>query len=141
MSSLQVILDTNVLYAGLRSRRGASFKLLKNLEIGQFELNLSVPLVLEYEEVLLRKASTLPFTSREIGQLLDNLCRIANLHEVHFLWRTILNDPKDDMILDLAVRANCQYIVTYNIRDFIGVNQFGIKAVTAKEFLKIIEVI
>src|SRR5690625_118821 len=141
MSSLQVILDTNVLYAGLRSRRGASFKLLKNLEIGQFELNLSVPLVLEYEEVLLRKASTLPFTSREIRQLLDNLCRIANLHEVHFLWRTILNDPKDDMILDLAVRANCQYIVTYNIRDFIGVNQFGIKAVTAKEFLKIIEVI
>jgi predicted nucleic acid-binding protein len=64
-----------------------------------------------------------------------------SLHEVHFLWRPILNDPKDDMILDLAVRANCQYIVTYNIRDFTGVNQFGIHAVTAREFLKTIEVI
>lgn len=141
MKPIQIVLDTNVLYAGLRSRRGASFKLLKHLETGRFELNLSVPLVLEYEEVLIRKEPTLNFTPEEIGKLLDYLCRIANLHEVHFLWRPILNDPKDDMILDLAVRANCQYIVTYNTRDFSGVNKFGIQAVTAKDFLKIIEVI
>lgn len=141
MKPIQIVLDTNVLYAGLRSRRGASFKLLKHLETGRFELNLSVPLVLEYEEVLIRKEPTLNFTPEEIGKLLDYLCRIANLHEVHFLWRPILNDPKDDMILDLAVRANCQYIVTYNTRDFSGVNKFGIKAITAKEFLKSIEVI
>jgi predicted nucleic acid-binding protein len=57
------------------------------------------------------------------------------------LWRPVLNDPKDDMILDLAVRANCQYIVTYNTRDFTGVNQFGIQALTAQEFLKTTEVI
>jgi len=139
MSPIQIVLDTNVLYAGLRSRRGASFKLLKHLESGRFELNLSVPLVLEYEEVLFRKESTLNFTPKEIGKLLDYLCRIANLHEVHFLWRPILNDP--DMILDLAVRANCQYIVTYNIRDFTGVTQFGIQAISAQEFLKTIEVI
>ena len=114
---------------------------MKHLETGQFELNLSVPLVLEYEEVLIRKEPTLNFTPEEIGKLLDYLCRIANLHEVHFLWRPILNDPKDDMILDLAVRAKCQYIVTFNTRDFSGVNQFGIKAISAKEFLKSIEVI
>jgi len=141
MNTIQIVLDTNVLYAGLRSRRGASFKLLKHLETGRFELNLSVPLVLEYEEVLIRKEPTLNFTPEEIRKLLDYLCRIANLHEVYFLWRPILNDPKDDMILDLAVRANCQYIVTYNIRDFTDVNQFGIKPVTVKEFLQSIEVI
>jgi putative PIN family toxin of toxin-antitoxin system len=141
MMPVQIVLDTNVLYAGLRSRRGASFKLLKHLETGRFELNLSVPLVLEYEEVLLRKEPTLNFTPEEIGKLLDYLCRIANLHEVHFLWRPILNDPKDDMILDLAIRANCPYIVTYNIRDFTGADQFGIQAANAPEFLKTIEVI
>jgi len=141
MNTIQIVLDTNVLYAGLRSRRGASFKLLKHLETGRFELNLSVPLVLEYEEVLIRKEPTLNFTPEEIRKLLDYLCRIANLHEVYFLWRPILNDPKDDMILDLAVRANCQYIVTYNIRDLTDVDQFGIKPVTAKEFLQSIEVI
>jgi putative PIN family toxin of toxin-antitoxin system len=141
MKLIQIVLDTNVLYAGLRSNRGASFKLLKHLGSRIFEINLSVPLVLEYEEVLLRKQSTLNFTEEEIEQILDYFCSIANLHEVHFLWRPILNDPKDDMILDLAVRANCRYIVTYNTRDFSGVNKFGIQAVTAQEFLKIIEVI
>jgi len=141
MKPFQIVLDTNVLYAGLRSKRGASYKLLEHLNSGKFEINLSVPLVLEYEEVLLRKQSTINFTDKELGQILDYLCRIANLHEVHFLWRPILNDPKDDMILDLAVRANCRHIVTYNTRDFSGVNQFGIQVATAQEFLKEIEVI
>jgi len=141
MKPIQIVLDTNVIYAGLRSKRGASFKLLQHLESGLFELNLSVPLVLEYEEVLLRKKSTLVFTEQEIAQLLDYLCQLSNLHEVHFLWRPILNDPNDDMILDVAVRANCEFIVTYNKRDFTGVNQFGINVVTAQEFLKLIEVI
>ena len=95
---MQIVLDTNVIYSGLRSRHGASFKLLEQLNSRRFEINLSVPLVLEYEEVLLRKEVTLNFSPEEIGQLLDYLCRIANLHEVHFLWRPVLNDPKDDMI-------------------------------------------
>ncbi|TVQ65882.1 MAG: putative toxin-antitoxin system toxin component, PIN family [Balneolaceae bacterium] len=141
MEPFQIVLDTNVLYAGIRSKRGASYKLLKHLNSGKFEINLSVPLVLEYEEVLLRKQPTLNFTDKEIGQILDYLCHIANLHEVYFLWRPILKDPKDDMILDLAVRSNCQYIVTYNTRGFSGVNQFGVQVVTAQEFLKAIEVI
>lgn len=141
MSPVQIVLDTNVIYAGLRSSRGASYKLLKQLGTGRFEINLSVPVALEYEEILLRNEHTLNLTINEIGQVLDYLCSIANLHDIHFLWRPILNDSKDDMILDLAVRANCQYVVTYNARDFVGVNQFGIQTVTAKEFLTIIEVI
>lgn len=141
MKPIQVVMDTNVLYSGLRSNRGASYKLLKHLNSGIFEINLSVPLVLEYEEILIRKQSTLNFNKVEIGQILDYLCSVANLHEVHFLWRPVLNDPKDDMILDLAVRANCRYIVTYNTRDFTGVNKFGLQAITTQEFLKIIKVI
>lgn len=141
MRPIQIVLDTNVLYTGLRSNRGASHKLLKHLNSRIFEINLSVPLVLEYEEILIRKQSTLNFNKVEIGQILDYLCSVANLHEVHFLWRPVLNDPKDDMILDLAVRANCRYIITYNTRDFSGVNKFGLQAITAQEFLKILEVI
>ncbi len=130
-----------MLYAGLRSKRGASYKLLKHLNSGKFEINLSVPLVLEYEEVLLKKQPTLNFTEKEIGQILDYICQIANLHEVYFLLRPILNDPKHDMILDPGVRSDCQYIVTYNTRDFTGVNQFRIQVVTAQKFLKTLEVI
>lgn len=139
MNALQIVLDTNVVYAALRSKRGASYRLLSLLESDKFEINLSVPLVIEYEDVLKRKQDTLTFSVVRIGQFLDYLCIVGNWHEVFFLWRPILNDPEDDMILELAVRADCQYIVTYNKQDFQGVDKFGIQLATAKEFLQIIK--
>lgn len=138
MSVHQIVLDTNIIYSALRSRRGASYRLLSLLDSAKFEINLSVPLVIEYEDVLLGKIHTLNFSEPQIGQFLDYLCVIGNWHEVYFLWRPILKDPADDMILELAVRANCKYIVTYKKTDFQGVNKFDIKPVTAKEFLQII---
>jgi putative PIN family toxin of toxin-antitoxin system len=134
----QIVIDTNIIYSALRSRRGASYRLLSLLDSPKFETNLSVPLVIEYEDVLLRKIQTLNINESEIGQFLDYLCLVGNWHEVYFLWRPILKDPKDDMILELAVRANCNYIITYNKADFQGVDTFDIKLATAKEFLQII---
>jgi predicted nucleic acid-binding protein len=113
--------------------------LLSLLHSGKFEINLSVPLILEYEDVLKRKQPTLTVSNEQIDQFLDYLCQIGNCHDVYYLWRPILRDPGDDLILELAVRANCKYIVTYNKPDFDGVDEFGILAVTAREYLKIIE--
>jgi putative PIN family toxin of toxin-antitoxin system len=137
MSNLpQVVLDTNVIYSGLRSRRGASFKLLSLLGSGRFEIHLSVPLVLEYEEVLQEKRRNLGLTEADVADVLDYLCQVAGLHEIHFLWRPRLKDPDDEMILELAVGASCDYIVTYNKQDFPGVEKFGVELVTAKELLQ-----
>ena len=137
MSNLpQVVLDTNVIYSGLRSRRGASFKLLSLLGSGRFEIHLSVPLVLEYEEVLQEKRRDLGLTEADIADVLDYLCQVAGLHEIHFLWRPRLKDPDDEMILELAVGSSCDYIVTYNKQDFPGVEKFGVELVTAKELLQ-----
>lgn len=138
MKPKQVVLDTNIIYASLRSKRGASFKLISLLGSGKFELNLSVPLVIEYEEVLERERKHLGLSRADVGNFLDYLCEVANLHEVYYLWRPHLKDPKDEMVLELAVRSESQYIVTYNKRDFQGVEAFGIEMVTAKEFLQAI---
>jgi predicted nucleic acid-binding protein len=51
----QVVVDTNVLVAALRSRRGASFQLIRSIGLGLFTPNISVALALEYESVLRRK--------------------------------------------------------------------------------------
>ena len=138
MEPIQVVLDTNILVSSLRSQRGASFKLISLLGTDAFEINLSVPLVLEYEEVLRRQKRCLRLTQTAISDLLDYLCTVANLHEIHFLWRPTLPDPGDDLVLDLAANAGCRYIVTYNTRHFQGVETFGIEPVTAKELLVII---
>ena len=79
-----VVLDTNVLVAAFRSKRGASYRLL-----------------------------------------------------------SLLGDRRwleDEFILELAVAGHCHCIVTYNRRDFEGIErQFGIRPVTPGEFLAIIE--
>jgi len=54
MPTPQIVIDTNVIIAGLRSRKGVAFKLLELIGTDLFSIHLSVPLVLEYEEVLLR---------------------------------------------------------------------------------------
>lgn len=138
MEPFQLVLDTNILVSSLRSQRGASFKLISLLGKDAFEINLSVPLVLAYEEVLRRQKRTLGLTQTAISDLLDYLCTVANLHEIHFLWRPTLPDPGDDLVLDLAANAGCRYIVTYNKRHFQGAGAFGIEPVTAKELLAII---
>jgi predicted nucleic acid-binding protein len=101
--------------------------LLSLIEDGRFKLNLSVALLLEYEDVLKRANSGVGLTHQEIDDVLDFLCSQANLCEIFYLWRPTLNDPKDDFILELAFESGCEYIVTYNVKDFSGVEDFGIK--------------
>jgi putative PIN family toxin of toxin-antitoxin system len=142
MSALQIVVDTNVVFAGLRSRRGASHLLLQ--EIGQsqaFRIHLSVPLVLEYEEVAKRNSRALGLSHSDIDDVLDYLCSVAGLHDIYYLWRPYLKDPDDDMLLELAVMAECQRIVTFNEGDFHGIEQFGIRAISPQEFLSEIGVI
>ena len=141
MSIPQVIIDTNIMVAGLRSRKGSAFRLLTLVGTGLFEIHLSVPLVLEYEEVLLRQLPNLQVNQVDIENLIDFHCSVAQHHQIFFLWRPYLRDPKDDMILELAVKASCQRIITYNIRDFIGVEKFGLQAVKPANFLQSIGVL
>jgi putative PIN family toxin of toxin-antitoxin system len=136
MAVLQIVVDTNVFYAGLRSRHGASHLLLEEIGRNQaFQIHLSVPLVLEYEEIAKRNARSLGLTHTDTDDILDYLCSVAGLHDVYYLWRPYLPDPEDDMLLELAVKAGANRIVTFNQRDFRGVEQFGLRAVTPQNFL------
>lgn len=140
MKNPQIVIDTNVFIAALRSRQGAAYKLLALIDSEKFETNVSVPLILEYEDAAKRLIGTpsVALTAHDIDNVLDYICAIANHQAIFYLWRPFLKDPKDDMILELAVTSASAFIVTYNQRDFQGVDQFGIQVVTAKEFLKII---
>jgi putative PIN family toxin of toxin-antitoxin system len=131
-----IVLDTNVIITAQRSQRGASAKLMSLIGTGRFEVHLSVPLALEYEDVLRRHSSSLGLTREDVTDLVDALCALSQHHKIHYLWRPQLRDARDELILELAVAARCSHIVTYNRRDFVGAEQFGIKIVTPKEFLQ-----
>jgi predicted nucleic acid-binding protein len=130
-----VVLDTNVLEAAFRSRRGASFAILSRVGTGQFEIAVSVPLVLEYEEVLLRQAGEAGRNPIRVISLIDYLCSVGKRQAIFFLWRPWLRDPRDDMILELALAAGCEAIITHNVRHFQPAAELGIRVLRPAEFL------
>jgi putative PIN family toxin of toxin-antitoxin system len=134
MAGPRVVVDTNVVVAGLRSRRGVAFRLLTEVGRDRFEIALSVPLVLEYEDALLRPEVG-HLDQQDVDTVLDYFCSVAHLQRIFFLWRPLLPDPNDDMLLELAVAARCQSIVTYNGRDFAGAESFGISVLEPGPFL------
>jgi predicted nucleic acid-binding protein len=118
----------------ITTRRGAAFRVLSQIGQGAFDIALSVPLVLEYEDALLRTGLT-NLTQRAVDDVLDYFCKVAHLQRIFFLWRPLLPDPKDDMVLELAVAARCQTIVTYNLGDFAEANKFGVQVLEPAPFL------
>jgi putative PIN family toxin of toxin-antitoxin system len=131
----EIVIDTNLLVAGLRSTRGYAYQLLQWVGAGRFGINLSVPLVLEYEDVLYRP-DTVAVSRQVVDAVLNYHCAVAHQQRLFFLWRPFLKDPKDDMVLELAVNARCDFIVTYNKDDFKGVEtQFQLSVVSPREFL------
>jgi putative PIN family toxin of toxin-antitoxin system len=131
---LQLVLDTNVLVAGLRSRRGASYRLLRHFAAGSFRAHISVALALEYEDVLKRPGLIAGITTEEIDGFLDYLFREGKPERsVPRLWPS-LRDPDDERILELAVQCGAT-IVTHNTRDFDGAGRFGVHVYAPSDIL------
>lgn len=132
----KIVLDTNVIVAALRSRNGASNKLMSLVGTGKFIPCISIGLILEYEDFLSRKLHKL--TKSEIKQFLDYICSVSKHIKVHFLWRPTLKDPSDDMLLELAVAANATHIVTYNLADFKEAKKFNMNVINPRDYLELI---
>ena len=132
----RIVLDTNVLYAGLYSASGKSYQLLKAIADGRVRIALSTPLLFEYEELLKRNQAVLNLNDAEVEVVLDNLCALADFQSVYFLWRPCLPDANDDMVLELAVAAQVPRIVSFNAKDFRPASRFGIEVVTPKIMLE-----
>ena len=133
---MKVVINTNVLTAALKSNRVAAHKLLLMLPENLYTPNVSVPLFIEYESVAKRKALLNHLSLDEIDSILDYLLSKSSIRKVFYLWRPCLKDPKDDLVLEVAVESESKYIITFNKKDFKGCAKFGIKIVTPQEFLK-----
>lgn len=133
-----IVLDTNVVVAALRSRRGASFAILRLLAQAWIPL-ISVPLILEYEAVGKREARRVKIPESIVEAIISAFCFMGRETDIHFRLRPFLQDPGDEFLLELAVAGRADAIVTHNVRHFAGVARFGIHVLTPREFLRKIE--
>jgi predicted nucleic acid-binding protein len=94
-----------------------------------------VPLVLEYEGALIRHLPAIGLEEADVRAVIDYLCSVAVRQEIFFLWRPILRDPGDDLVLEVAVAANSDAIITHNLRDFADARRFGLRVLSPGTFL------
>ena len=116
---MNLVIDTNVVVAGVRSRTGASNALLIEGFRKQFVWCCSVTLFYEYEDVLNRAEFLLAsgLTRKVAGAFIEDIAGILVPVGIDFQWRPQLTDPGDEMVLETAI--NCGgAIVTHNLRDF-----------------------
>jgi putative PIN family toxin of toxin-antitoxin system len=135
MKERRVVVDTNVLFAGLYSSTGASHQILRLIDDAVLVPLLSTALLFEYEDVLRRSQEQLRLSDLAVEDVLDALCVQGESRKIHFLWRPQLPDPKDDHVLELAVAASGADIVTHNRKDFAGAETLGVRILAPAELL------
>ncbi len=124
---MRVVIDTNIIVSGLRSKNGLSYQILKGIASLPIDICLSVALLLEYESVL-KRSNLVRFSNKQIDIFLDFFAANSLHSQINYLWRPYLTDPKDDLLLELAFNANAS-IITYNLSDFKGSEDLGVKAI------------
>ena len=50
--------------------------------------------------------------------LWDYIAQVSRHQKIYYLWRPQLKDFKDEMVLDLAVASQADFIVTFNVKIF-----------------------
>lgn len=138
LNAYQVIIDTNVLVAALRSIQGASFRLLKLLQNKdeRFKINVSTSIILEYEAVLKREIHRQNKDISIIDKFIDDIVYEANRYQIFYLLRPYLKDADDEFILELAFSSSADFIITYNTNNFRNAKSLGVNVIKPKEFLQ-----
>ena len=134
-----VVLDTSVVVAGLRSRRGAANAVLRLVARNDLTLLATPPLFLEYEDVLKRPEQRLAhgLDVQQIDEFLAELAALIKPVETHFRWRPQTHDPNDEMVLETAINGRADRLVTYNAVDFLTAGRrFGIRVISPPVLLK-----
>ncbi len=136
-----ITLDTNIIYQALKSSSGASFYILQQVRERKIQIALSVPLFEEYEDVLKRDKSLtdLEMVVEDIDKFLRFIAYVGKPYKSYFLFRPNLKGEKDNMVVELAIASQSDYLVTSNVKDFDNAKLTfdQLKIVTPAEFVKI----
>jgi putative PIN family toxin of toxin-antitoxin system len=136
---MRAVLDTSVLVAAIRSKRGASRELLRMVLDEELKPLVSVPLVLEYEAVLTRSEHLIVsvFDTITILGIVKTFCTLGEPVHIANRLRPQLVDPDDEFVLETAYHGKAEAIITLNTRDFlVAARRFGISALLPGEALE-----
>lgn len=114
-----MVIDTSVLVSAILGHGGgASRQVLRRCLLEDLSPVMGTALFLEYEDVVSRRSiiDRSPLAETEIEELLDAFASVCSWTTVYYRWRPNLLDEADDHLLELAVAAGAEEIVTKNVR-------------------------
>jgi putative PIN family toxin of toxin-antitoxin system len=130
---LRVTADTNILLSGVIFPKGKPFQLMELAREGKINLNISADILAEVEDVLRRKFG---FSPGEMAETTARLKAIARTVTPSVQVHIIKEDPDDNRILECAVSAGADYIVTGD-KDLLRLGRYdAIAIVTVADFLE-----
>lgn len=114
------VLDTDVIVAAMRSPSGASAALIGAVLDQRLTMLASVPLFFEYEA---KCADPMHWTAAGLSKeqadiFINGIAGLVSPVKTYYLWRPMLRDPNDEMVLEVAVNGWADAIVTFNLRDY-----------------------
>jgi putative PIN family toxin of toxin-antitoxin system len=136
---MKVVFDTDVVVAAFRSPTGASAVLIKLARHGQIQPVVSVPLVFEYEAKLTMEEhlNAAQLQATDAQKFIDVLIDVSEWTRIFYSWRPQTRDPADEMVLEAAINAKADAIVTFNLKDYGQAPQrFGILCLRPGEALE-----
>lgn len=129
---MRVVLDTNVLVSAL-VYGGNPRRILEVVVSGEIEMSISEPLVQELQDVLLREQFDL--SPQLVRTALAEVSAVAQWVVPQKHHTLIEEDPSDDSVLDCAVEARADYLVTGD-RHLLSLKKCGnVKIVNPQQFL------
>ena len=114
------MVDSNVIVASMIGGRGDNRTVLRACLGGSAQPVIGETLFLEYEDVMGRRKifERSPLSKMERQRLLEAFLSVCEWVHVYYGWRPNLPDEGDNHLLELAVAAGANWIVTNNVSDF-----------------------
>ncbi len=130
---LKVVFDTNVVVSAALYEKSLPALLLSLGLEGKVRFFVSPALLNEYEAVLRR--SRFKFGQRQITELMEDINRKALIVIPTKRLKIIGADEPDNRVLECAIKAEADFIITGNRRHFSFEEFKGSKIVTPREFI------
>jgi putative PIN family toxin of toxin-antitoxin system len=131
---LRCVIDTNIYVSGLQFPRGNPRSLLNRAEVGEFLAFTSAPIQAETERIMLEKFR---WSREEVAFACGKLWRFCEAVQPRVKVKTC-DDPDDDKVLECALEANADYIVSGD-DDLLRLGFFkGTNIVRARAFLDLL---
>jgi putative PIN family toxin of toxin-antitoxin system len=129
---MKIVLDTNVLVAGLLSPFGTPAQVLQLILAGKVGPCVDARILTEYRDVLTRPK--FGFDADAVADLMEFVGQIAET-VAPTPWGLELPDPADAMFLEVAYAGQADYLVTGNLKHFPARKRCQVKVVPPAQFI------